>query len=399
MAREFTISLYLFFFKTIFIVCKVFPQKNKTTLVSSFGDNILYTANSLEKWNVGEVVILKTKSCREDFSSIQSKVIPFSLVNFSAYLKGIYHLATSRIVMVDNYFGFLAATDFKDNVQCIQLWHAAGALKKFGLMDPSIKQRSPKALERFKKVYSKFSYVAVGSDKMAEIFKESFGLSESNILRTGMPRTDFFFNQDDMKSCEDNLLEQYPVIKKRKVIMYAPTYRDDELDKPKIALDIERLYRELGQEYVLFVRLHPAVSWDMANFYPNFVIDVTNHKNINPLLLVTDILITDYSSIPFEYSLLQRPIIFFTYDLEDYQMKRGLPEEYFESLPGSIARDTKTIIKIIKKNDFQLEKVQAFSRQWNQYSNGHASEQLVQVMYTSNPAVAATANPSTQTTR
>ncbi|QXE01110.1 CDP-glycerol glycerophosphotransferase family protein [Terribacillus sp. DMT04] len=399
MVRELAISLYLLFFKTIFIVCKLFPQKNKTTLVSSFGDNVLYTAESLEKWNTGEIIILKTPSCREDFSSIQSKVIPFSLVNFSAYVKGIYHLATSRIVMVDNYFGFLAVTDFNENVECIQLWHAAGALKKFGLMDPSAKLRTSRAQERFKKVYSKFSYVTVGSEKMATIFKESFGLSNTNILRTGVPRTDFFFNQDNIAVCEASLLEQYPVLKKRKVIMYAPTYRDDELDKPKIALDIERLYRELGQEYVLFLRLHPAVSWDLANVYPNFVIDVTHHKNINPLLLVTDILITDYSSIPFEYSLLNRPIIFFTYDLEDYQRKRGVPDEYLESLPGPMVRDTKAIIKTIKKNDFYLEKVQAFAKQWNQYSNGHASDQLVQAMYSSHTAVAATVKPSAQTTR
>jgi teichoic acid glycerol-phosphate primase len=399
MVRELAISLYLLFFKTIFIVCKLFPQKNKTTLVSSFGDNILYTAKSLEKWNAGEVVILKTPSCREDFSSIQSKVIPFSLVNFSAYIKGIYHLATSRIVMVDNYFGFLAVTDFKENVECIQLWHAAGALKKFGLMDPSAKRRTSRAQERFKKVYSKFSYVTVGSEKMAAIFKESFGLTNTNILRTGMPRTDFFFNQESIAACEASLFEQYPALKKRKVIMYAPTYRDDELDKPKIALDIERLYRELGQEYVLFLRLHPAVSWDLANVYPNFVIDVTHHKNINPLLLVTDILITDYSSIPFEYSLLNRPIIFFTYDLEDYQRKRGVPDEYLKSLPGPMVRDTKAIIKAIKMNDFHLEKVQAFSEQWNQYSNGHASDQLVQAMYSSHTAVAATVKPSAQTTR
>lgn len=399
MVRELAISLYLAFFKTLFICFKLFPQKNKTTLVSSFGDNVLYTAKSLEKWNAGEIVILKTSSCREEFTDLDAEIVPFAMTNISAFVKGIYHLATSRVVMVDNYFGFLAVTDFKPNVTCIQLWHAAGAMKKFGLTDPSVQTRSPRAQERFKQVYSRFTYVTVGSEKMASIFQESFGLTNANILRTGMPRTDFFFDNSQIEQIEKEITEQYPIIKKRKVILYAPTYRDDELAKPKIELDIERLYRELGQEYVLFLRLHPAVTWDLANYYPNFVIDVTHYKNINPLLLVTDILITDYSSIPFEYSLLNRPIIFFTYDLEDYQRKRGVSDEYIKSLPGPMVRDTKSLIKVIKKSDFQLEKVQAFSKQWNQYSNGHASEQLVQAMYTSNPAVAATASPSTQTTR
>jgi teichoic acid glycerol-phosphate primase len=399
MVREFAISLYLVFFKTLFIFFRLFPQKNKTTLVSSFGDNVLYTAKSLEKWNTGEIVILKTTSCREDFTDLEAEIVPFAMTNMSSFIKGIYHLATSRVVMVDNYFGFLAVTDFKPNVSCIQLWHAAGAMKKFGLEDPSVETRSTKAQERFKQVYSRFTYVTVGSEKMASIFQKSFGLSTNNMLRTGMPRTDFFFDEEQIEQIEKNITEQYPIIKKRKVILYAPTYRDNELDKPNIALDIERLYRELGQEYVLFLRLHPAVTWDLANIYPNFVIDVTHYKNINPLLLVTDILITDYSSIPFEYSLLNRPIVFFNYDLEDYQKKRGVSDEYLESLPGPMVRDTKSIIKVIKQNAFQLEKVQAFARQWNQYSNGHASDQLVQAMYSSHTAVAATVKPSAQTTR
>jgi teichoic acid glycerol-phosphate primase len=388
MVREFAITFYLFLFKTIFNCFKLFPQRDKTTLVSSFGDNVLFTAKSLEKLNNGKIVILKTPSCREDFTSLKAHIIYFSFTNLLAYLSGIYHLATSKVVIIDNYYGFLAATEFKPNVNCVQLWHAAGALKKFGLQDPSVKNRSKQAQERFKKVYSRFDYITVGSEKMATIFRNSFGLDNSKFLRTGVPRTDFFYNKETIKEIEKELNEQYPIIKKRKVMMYAPTYRDGDLHKPDIQLDIQKMYEELGQEYVLFLRLHPAVTWDLANYYPNFVIDVTKHKNINPLLLVTDILITDYSSIPFEFSLLHRPIIFYTYDLESYQQKRGVSEEYLSSLPGPIVRDTRSIIKTIKRSDFNLEKLYRFAAQWNQYSQGNASDYLIQAIYNhDNPAM------------
>src|SRR5699024_12558819 len=105
-------------------------------------------------------------------------------------------------------------------------------------------------------------------------------------------------------------------------LFYAPTYRDNELDIGELKLDIEKMYQAFKHDYVLLLRLHPAINGEFQNKYPGFVINVSGNYNINHLLVITDILITDYSSIPFEFSLLNKPMVFFAYDLEDRKSTR-----------------------------------------------------------------------------
>src|SRR5690625_3449869 len=194
MARELFITVYLFVFRTLFYIFNLFPQKKKTTFVASFGDNVLYTVKEIEKQTDDQVVILKTSQCKIDFDNSSNRIIlDFETLNLVDWFKSIYHLATSDNIFVDNYFGFLAVTNFKANVRCIQLWHAAGAVKQFGLKDLSIGQRSERAHDRFQKVYERFDHVIVGSEKMASIFKESFGIINVQLLRSGIHNREFLY--------------------------------------------------------------------------------------------------------------------------------------------------------------------------------------------------------------
>src|SRR5699024_1312992 len=138
------------------------------TLVTSFGDSVLYTVNEIENGTDGKVVILKTAQCRVTFGeSARRSGLEFEVTRSFDWVRSMYHLATSRFVCVDNYFGFLAAVRFRAGVECIQLWHAAGAIKQFGVKDPSIESRTERARSRFKMVYGRFDHVVVGSEKMA----------------------------------------------------------------------------------------------------------------------------------------------------------------------------------------------------------------------------------------
>lgn len=310
--------------------------------------------------------------------------MPFETLNVFHWLKSIYHLSTSRHILVDNYYGFLAAVEFKIEVQCVQLWHASGALKKFGLEDERIKFRSEKAKQRFIKVYSKFHKVVVGSDEMATIFTKSFNLKEEQILITGVPRTDFFFYDITMQKAKRKLRKKLPILKIKKVVLYVPTYRDKELKNYEIQLDINKIVKELGGDYVLLLRLHPAVNNTVLipKRFTNILIDVSsNNYNINELLVIADYLVTDYSSVCFEFSLLQKPIIFFAYDLEEYKQSRGVSEAFEHSIPGPIVRDTDSIIKLLKTNNFDLHAISKYSKTWNKYSNGNSSYNIVQYMF------------------
>lgn len=382
MLRELAISLYLFVFRLIFNFFKLFPLQRKTTFIASLGYNVSYTMRELEKQTNEQVVILKTAKCHVEFTEDVNRIVlnlkptsPFHL------LRAIYHLATSHRIFVDNYFGFLAVTQFKEDVKCIQLWHAAGAIKQFGLKDLSIENRSERAHHRFKQVYDQFDYVVVGSDKMATIFEEGFGLCEERILRTGIPRTDFFYDDIKKKQVEKSLRETFPNIKEKQVILYAPTYRDDELDTPRLMIDLEKMYKNLKYDYVLFLRLHPAVNGTFENKYPGFVYNVSSYPDINELLIITDMLVTDYSSIPFEYAFLQRPIIFFAYDLEEYAEKRGFWEKYETLVPGPIVKTTDGLLEQIEQKQFDIDRINEFSSEWNKYSNGYASKHLIDLLY------------------
>src|SRR5699024_6931674 len=167
MVRELAINLYLLIFRIFFYTFILFPQKKKTTLVTSFRDNVIYTVKEIEKQTDDQDVILKTAQCKENVEErAHGTVLEFEVTCSFDWVKSIYHLATSRFVFVDNYFGFLAAVRLRAGVECIQLWHAAGAIKQFGLKDPSIEYRTERARRRFKKVYDRFDHVVVGSEKM-----------------------------------------------------------------------------------------------------------------------------------------------------------------------------------------------------------------------------------------
>src|SRR5699024_10134934 len=125
------------------------------------------------------------------------------------------------------------------------------------------------------------------------------------------------------QSVKNFLQTEFPIFKEKKVILYAPTYRDNELDMKSVQLDLKKMYKSLKYDYVLILKLHPAVNGTFENKYPGFVYNLSSYPNINHLLVISDLLVTDYSSIPVEFSLLNKPMIFYAYDLDDYAASTG----------------------------------------------------------------------------
>lgn len=385
MVREIIISLYLLIFQTIFRILSLLPLKNRITFVISFGDNSKYVYDEMVKQDrETDVVILYKGTANQYFKNDDVTCIPFETANIVSFIRSIAYLATSKRILVDNYYGFLSVTQFKNEVEVIQLWHASGALKKFGLEDQSNRYRTDKAQKRFLKVYQKFDKVIVGSDVMANTFKRSFHLSDERILRTGIPRTDFFYDEKMKKTIKKKIEDANPEIVGKKKLLYAPTYRDQQLDHFRLALDLDKLHTELGDEYVVLLRLHPAIQdeFHLTGKLSSFVFDFSGPAyDINDLLVVSDILITDYSSIPFEFSLTHKPMIFFAYDLETYREERGLMENFELEVPGPVVKTTDEIINIVKEQAFQLNEIKEYARKWNKYSTGHSSKQLVHYLF------------------
>lgn len=382
--RELAISVYLLGFKVLFTLFKLFPLKNKVTFLTSFPDNPMYIYKALKKQQVEvQVVFLCHQRCFDAFKKVSNLTYLVESRNLIHTIIGIYHLATSKQIVADNYYGFLAVTNFKKEVKCTQIWHSVGAIKQFGAEDPTNINRTPAALRRFEKVYHRFHQFAVGSDFMAAIFKKAFLADHAIFLKTGVPRTDFFFNEERHHQIKTSLYQQNALLEKKKVILYAPTFRRYEDDASKIKLDIEKMYTTLKDEYVLLIKLHPAIksTLDLNSKYPDFVFDYRHYPDINELLIITDVLITDYSSIPMEFVLFKRKMIFYAYDLEVYKNDNGLWEAYESSVPGPIALNTNEVIDAVLNWEVDLLQLDAYAEKWVTYCDGNASDSLVSELF------------------
>ena len=162
-----------------------------------------------------------------------------------------------------------------------------------------------------------------------------------------------------------------------KIILYAPTFRDYDMQSFRLPFTEEQLTNVLNGEYMLLVKLHPAVLHHISASFESELIKNVSDMRLHDLLKAADILITDYSSVPFEFALLNKPIFFFTYDLEEYDRKRGLIDNYTSVIPGKACHDSEALLEEMTKKPFHAEEIKRFSDKWNMYSDGNSSSKLL----------------------
>ncbi|EQC0677430.1 CDP-glycerol glycerophosphotransferase family protein [Listeria innocua] len=373
--KKIAIYMYMLAVKITGFLASLFPVQQKVVFLVSFEENPTAIIKQMKLANVTPKTIVFYDP-RVDVSKLSLDFIKAKPKTLKQFIPLMFHLNTAKVVVTDNYFVELAGLKLRNGVNCIQIWHANGALKKFGWEDKAAQKRSAKDKKRFQEVYKRFTKVLVGSDEMATIFQKSFLLDESNMLKLGVPRTDYFFKEAQL---QENYQWSYEhlYLTNRIKLLYAPTFRDNELGMAKLHLDIAEMKQALGNEYQLILKLHPSISNDLEKLDDDFVIYVDKETPIETLLPVVDILITDYSSIPFEFALLQKPMIFFTYDLTEYDNARGLSDGFLETIPGPHVFTTTELIEVIQNNTFDLEKIRFFAEKWNKYSDGFSSERFV----------------------
>ena len=234
----------------------------------------------------------------------------------------------------------------RKNQVYIQTWHGT-PLKRIGLDVPG------SDLD-YGKEGKKFSYMISPSKYCTEKYISAFGLQgrEDIILETGYPRNDALFTFDQAKV--NSILRELDVPRGKKLILYAPTFRDNKHSQVSgyenaSGIDFDKLREQLGDEYIILFRAHyfVAKNMDFAK-YKDFIIDVSDYEDVNDLYIISDMLITDYSSVFFDYANLKRPIIFYMYDYEDY--KENARDFYLDQneLPGPIAKTQDELVKAIE---------------------------------------------------
>ncbi len=294
-----------------------------------------------------------------------------------------YHLARARVVVLDDYFFPLYVITPRRETTVIQTWHASGAFKKIG---HSVRDRTfgadPELTARVR-IHANYDVCLLGSRTAAPHYAEAFG-QPLDRFRTdlGIPRTDLFFDPEVVARATERVRRRYALPANRRTILYAPTFRGDRVTDARHAedLDLEQLRAALSDDHVVLVRLHPFVRarTRIAAALAGFAVDVSEHPDINELMLVSDLLITDYSSAIFEFSLLERPMIFFAPDLDAYERERGFYWDYRAGVPGPVVTTTDELAQAIRSADFDLDRVRRFRAQSFEVADGHASQRVVE---------------------
>lgn len=345
----------------------IFCRKNSVLFVSSRRDdltgNIAYVNEVLQQKNAKVLFWLEPG---------KTKYIPFKKVYSLAY-----KIAKSSVVVVDDYTPVLNDIWALKHCKYIQLWHACGAFKTFGFSRIG-KDGGPNQTSRNHRNYD---YAMVSSLEIRRYYAEGFGIDEDKVKALGVPRTDDFFKEDYKIHIRSSLYSQYPILKDKKVILFAPTFRGNGAGSayyPFQRFDIERLLEGLGEEYIVIIKHHPFVLEEhpVPEKMKDRVLDLSKESEINDLLFITDILITDYSSVIFEASLLDIPMLFYAFDLEEYTVNRDFYYPFRNFVPGKIVRSIEQIQKAIHASDYELEKVQTFKHRFFDDLDGKSSERV-----------------------
>lgn len=305
-----------------------------------------------------------------------------SKVNILKKMKYLKDIASAKYILLDDFYQNIYSFHLREETELIQLWHACGAFKTFGFSRVG-KVGGPPLGSKSHRNYTK---AIVSSTNIRKCYAEGFGIPEEKVYATGVPRTDIFFDEQYKQNKINELENKYPLIKGKKVILFAPTFRGNgqktayyDFDK----FDIEALYQNLSKEYIIINKLHPFVTNVpvIEEKYKEFIIDLSCEREINDLLFISDILITDYSSVCFEYSLLNKPMIFFAYDMEEYISSRDFYYPYKEFVPGVITRTTQETIDVIKNQTFNMEKLETFRNTFFNDFDGKSTQRVVDLIF------------------
>lgn len=349
-------------------------QKNKVVICNfygkGYGDNSKYIAEELLKQNSKHEIVWLLKS-GEDSSSFHSNI---RIVKYATF-RALYELATAK-VWIDN-----CRKEFfppkRKSQKYIQTWHSPLRLKK--IEKDAINHLSFGYIEKAKKDSQMCDLMISGCDTSTKIYKDSFWY-DGDILQCGTPRCDIFFN---------NQIDKKDILKKLNIkndevniLLYAPTFRSDGNFSPYISeYDdlLAILNKRFGGDWVILVRFHPNLSNTSLDFQENNkVLNVTNYNDMQELLYISDILITDYSSCMFDIAIAKKICFLYGSDVEKYLSEER--ELYFDlnDLPFDFFDEKENLLKAISNFDNVLyeSKLNKFYDEMNFYEQGKASSIL-----------------------
>lgn len=355
----------------LFYIFRIFPiKKNKIIIVNyngkGYGDNAKYIVDELLKGKKYDIVWSTSdrNSLPKDVRSVKYESI-----------KWIYEMVTSKVWINNSRFRIYVKKR-KDQFY-LQTWHSSLRLKKIELdAKDTLDRYYLRCLINDSRM---IDLMISGSDFSTNNYQTAFNYN-GEIKKTGTPRCDLFFNNNIKKCLLEKIQEKYNLNKNKKILLYAPTFRKNNDNYQSIYMDLEKIYNELSNEYEILFRFHPNLSKMTMNI--DKIVNVTDYADMQELICITDLLVTDYSGCCFDMMIANKPCILFQKDLQDYLSKdRGL---YFnlKDLPFQSVNNEKDLIKIIKDNKIYDNeyKIQKFKDKIGLFEDGKASIRISKII-------------------
>ena len=266
---------------------------------------------------------------------------PLGVLRF--FLVRARQLVTAKYVFLNDNFMPLGQIRFRKETVVTQLWHAEGAFKKFGFaieQPPAVRAREAAGNARL-------TWVVCSSKAVAPIYAEAFGVRETQVLPLGAPRADRLLAPGAQEEAKAALLQRYPQLQGKTLVLWAPTFRDDPADNDALLrqFDMDAFRRTLGEDTAVLLRLHPQIHPEKRRL-PG-ALDLTDYPDVMQLVLACDVLVTDYSSICMTAALLGKKTVFFAFDLEKYRSTRDFYYPYADYVPGPVAADFSDLLRAI----------------------------------------------------
>lgn len=286
-------------------------------------------------------------------------------------------MAMSKFILVDDFYPMIYTINIRKNGELIQVWHAMGAFKTVGYSRLG-KVGGPKYHSL---THRNYTATIVSSESIRKNYAEAFGIDISKVHALGIPRTDIFFDKEYIKNKKEELNKKYPLIKDKKVILFAPTFRGNGQKTAHYdfdLIDFKRLKDELKDEYVFIIKLHPFIkNIDKVPKDDDFFINLTYEREINDLLFITDVLITDYSSVIYENALLNNKVIFYTPDLDEYISNRDFYYDFSKYTYGDVTYNMDELISSIKNPNMDNLKLNQFKDYFCSSCDGNSTKRFV----------------------
>lgn len=347
------------FLNIIYFFMKMFPTKNKIVMLSRQADkpgvDFKYIRKEILKRNDNVEIVILCKILR--------KTAKERLKYCSYIIKCMYHIATANVCILDGYSIPISILKHKKSLTIIQIWHASGAIKKFGYQSINKKEGRGIQIAKIMKMHKNYNFVVAPSNATAEFYKEAFMVEQDKIVIKGLPRLDYILGDENSDEKTKDFYIDYPKYKEKKTILYVPTFRKDIEDSEKI----NQLINSVNfSKYNLIIKLHPLDKTKSATEYT-----VNKKYNTYDLLRIADYIITDYSAVAFEAAILEKPLYFYVHDIDEYKKTRGLNVHLYKEMNNNTSKNIKEIMMSIENNTYDFEELNEFKLKYmgNDYYN------------------------------